>query len=122
MTRKESSSSYSDDGEFRAKQLQIERLEKQIREQQESQAAADIAKLERKKQRRLRREQEVAALEAKEKLLQKQIRQSKLVNPPKSCSTVPDQITHKQKLLSDQGAEHEARRQRRAAEKKLKQK
>ena len=122
LTRKDSSSSSSDDGEFRAKQLQIEKLEKQIREQKEKDAATDLAKMERKKQRRLKRQQEVAALEEKEKLLQKQIRHSKVVNPQKSGSAVPDLSTHKQKLLSDQVAEHEARRQRRAAEKKAKQK
>ena len=122
LTRKDSISSSSDDGEFRAKQQQIEKLEKQIREQKGKEAAADLAKIERKNQRRLKRQREIAALEEKEKLLQKQIQNSKVVNPPKSSPTVPDLSTHDQKRLNDQVAEHEARRQRRAAEKKAKQK
>ena len=73
LTRKDSISSSSDDGEFRAKQQQIEKLEKQIREQKGKEAAADLAKIERKNQRRLKRQREIAALEEKEKLLQKQI-------------------------------------------------
>jgi hypothetical protein len=123
--RKESSSS-SDDDLLRERQQQVEKLQRQIRAQQERETAAELASVERKQQRRLRREQKAAELDQREKLLQDQIKLSKLATStgkptPKQSSFIQPSAAPKQKhLLSDQVAEHEARRQRRAADKRAK--
>ena len=128
-------SSSSSDEELRERLKQVELLEMQVRVQQEKEAAADQERLERKQQRRIKREKELTALKQKEKQLKQQIRVSKAVVPPApvkpaaapakppkpTTAPVKDPAT-KQKVLSDQVAEHEARRQRRAADKKAKHK
>ena len=108
---------------------QVELLELQLCAQKDKEAAADLERLERKQQRRIRREKELSDLKQKEKSLNQKIKASKTILPMKvpSASSKPaaapvKEPATKQKELSDQVAEHEARRQRRAADKKAKKK
>ena len=125
--RKDSSS--TSDEEMREKQRKLEELQRQIASKKDSEVAAKLASAERKRERRLRREQKLAALDQQEKLLQKQLKQPKKStavkpSPRGSNGTIGDnsaQTGAKQKFLSDQVAEHEARRQQRAAVKKARQ-
>ena len=127
-------SSSSDDEENRKKQLLLEKLQKEVTEEKKKAAAADLAVQEKKHQKRLRREQRAAALAEQEKLLREQLKQARSatssVKPsPKivSASAKSKQVGsssagNKSKNLSDQAAEHEARQQRKAAERREKQK
>jgi hypothetical protein len=125
VTDRKDSSSTSDD-ELREKQLKLVELQKQISSRKDTEAAAELASAERKRERRLRREQKLAALDQQEKLLQKQLKppkKSTAVKPSPSGIAAGTSVKNcpNQKILSDQVAEHEARRQQRAAAKKAKQ-
>ena len=134
LTEKESRrvSISSSDGELQARLQQVEELERQVRVQNERDSAAELERVERKRDRRLRREIELADLREEEKLLKKQIKPSRSQLPkkvataasrPAKAAPVPAgaQAAPSQKLLRDQVAEHEARRQSRAADKRNKQ-
>ena len=132
---KNSGVSSSDDEESQKKQQLLEKLQEEIRAEKEKAATANLAVQEKKRQKLLRREQRAAALADQERLLRDQLKQAKSatlsVKPsPKSVTTsaksksvgkssAPSCV--QQKFLSDQVAEHEARQQQKAAQRKLKQ-
>ena len=127
--------STSDDDASNDKQLLLEKLQEEIKSERERAATAQLALQEKKRQKMLRREQRAAALAEQERLLREQLKKAKsatlsLKPSPKSVATSTksknvnkssESSNLQQKFLSDQVAEHEARQQQKAAQRRLKQ-
>ena len=135
-------SSSSSDGEIRLKRQQVQQLQVQAKEREvalvrATEKEAEEARKERKKQRRLRREQELADLDKQAELLKATASRTRskvtrsaaspLVSAASnSHSTMAEPVSMtsngtRNKTLQDQVSEHEARRQRKAADKLAKQ-